>query len=255
MKKCLLILILLILPTYCFAQELRATVMVNYEQLSIDAKDKLVSFKQEVESYLNNTRFTDQEWEGDPIECSFNIFFLTHTGDINYTAQVVINSQRPVYRSQNNSLMLNIMDKEWGFSYEAGQSMLLNLIEFDPLTSFLNYYAYVIIGFDMDSYNPMGGTDFFNQAYDIAIKGSTSKFKSGWMSENKQYNRRKLLEEIGGAKFTTFRKDFFDYHYNGLDLFSQNKARARKNIIKLVDNLYDNMSKIGRGKCLFKGVL
>ena len=252
MKKILFVLFLLLLPTFSIAQELRATVTVNYEQMSLDAKDKLVSFQQEVERYLNNTRFTEQEWEGDPITCSFNIFFLTNTGDINYTAQVVVNSQRPVYRSANNSLMLNVMDKEWGFSYEKSQSMLFNLIEFDPLTSFLNYYAYLIIGLDMDSYNPMGGTDYFNQAYDIAIKGSTSKFKSGWTVENKQYNRRKLLDEIGGANFVTFRRDFFDYHYNGLDIYSQNKAQARKNIVKLVDHLYENMNKIGRGSVYLK---
>ena len=46
--------------------------------------------------------------------------------------------------------------------------------EFDPFVSFLDYYAFLIIGIDMDSYAPLGGTEYFTQASDIAMFGSNS---------------------------------------------------------------------------------
>lgn len=250
MKKILII--LLLIPTFVFSQELRARVSVNFEQLPTSAKDKLVNFENDVENYLNNTRFTNLDWEGPPISCSFNIFFLSHSGETNYSAQVVVNSLRPIYKSRKNSLMMNIMDKEWSFTYEKDQSLRFNQVDFDPLISFLDFYAYLIIGFDMDSYEPKGGSEFFDRAYEITILGANNKFNTGWTLENKSYNKRKLLEEIGGAEFERFRKDYFDYHYNGLDLFAQNREAARKNIAKLVNHLYEDIDKIGRGSVYLK---
>lgn len=241
MKK-LLILIFLI-SSIISAQELDATVIINYEQLETVYKDRLINFARSAEDYLNSNKFTRQEWDGDPIKCSFNIFFSS-ANETNYRAQVVVTSQRPIYKSTMNSLMMRIQDGAWSFNYEDGRAMYFNQMDFDPLTSFLDFYAYIIIGLDMDSFYELGGTDYFSKALDIAVLGSSSTFKEGWISSSAAYNRRGLVNDLLDAKFQQFRQDYFHYHYNGLDLISNGKAATHKNIVKLINNLYEVKDKL-----------
>ncbi len=250
MKK--LLAFILFLPLFLVSQELNVDVSVNYEQLPNAAKERLVDFENAVENYMNQTRFTDLDWEGDPIKCSLNIFFINSSGETQYSAQVVVTSQRPIYQSNRSTLMVNLMDKEWSFEYEKNQSLRYDLISFDPLTSFLDFYAFLIIAYDLDSYNPLGGADFFAQAYDIALLGANSKFSKGWAFENNAYNKRKLLDEIQDASYNQFRQDYFDYHYNGLDIYNENRKAAQKNMAKLVNNLYGQIDKMARNSVILK---
>lgn len=241
MKKTILALILAVMFVFpVFAQELDADVSVNYEQLPTGAKDRLDNFKYQLQEYLNNNKFTGQAWDGERIKCSFNIFFTAWSNETNYTAQLVVTSQRPIENSNVSSLMLTIMDNKWTFKYEKNQAMYFNQTDFDPLVSFLDFYAYIIIGFDMDSYYKLGGSDYFSKALEIAVRGGSSKFSDGWQSESSSYNRRVLVDNLMNAKYQQLRMDSFDYHYNGIDLLNdpQNKDAAMKNIVKLVTDLY-----------------
>lgn len=231
-----LIIVMIFLPAFMVAQELNARVTVNYEQLPTSGKEKLVDFQTAIEDYLNNTKFTDLEYEK-PIDCNFSIFFISNSSETHYSAQVVITSQRPIYNSQKNSLMLRIQDSNWEFDYERNQTLYFNQSNFDPLTSFLDYYAYLIIGSDMDSYESLGGSDYFNRALEISVLGGNSSYSKGWLLDNSSYNKRKLVQELLSATFQQFREDYFDYHYNGLDLYFENKKIGMKNIAKLVYNL------------------
>jgi hypothetical protein len=223
------------------SQELDATVTVNTEQLSNDARDRLDNFKYQVQDYLNNNKFTKKAWEGERIKCTFTLFFTDAPDEVSYSAQLVVSSQRTIENSQMNSLMLSIMDNAWAFRYEKGQAMYFGQTDFDPLTSFLDYYAYIIIGLDSDSYYSHGGTEYFQKALDITVKGGSSKFAKGWQLESTPFNRRALVDNLLNAKYQQFRQDFFDYHYNGLDLFNSPKVDERKlsinNIVKLIKNL------------------
>ena len=242
MKRVLLLLFLF--PAAFFSQELEATVSVNYEQLPTSAKEVLEDFRISVEDYLNKNKFTGGAWEGEPIKCNFNVFFSSSSDDINYTAQVVVNSQRPIFNTQKSTLMLNIMDNNWNFYYEKNRPLYFNETEFDPLTSFLDFYAYLIIGFDLDSFEPNGGTAFFDEAYQIALLGSAGAMSEGWELKTGSYNKRGLIENLLNEKYQQFRQDYFNYHYNGVDLFHEKKKFAQENIAQLVLNLWDMNKKI-----------
>lgn len=242
---------ILIFTSFSFGQELKAKVTVNYEQLKTSSKEKLEDFAQYVEDYLNNNKFAGDDWEGEQINCNFSIFF-TSSGETTYGAQVVITSQRPVYNSENTSLMLLVQDGNWNFNYEQNQTLYFNPTEFDPLVSFLDYYAFIIIGLDMDSYVPQGGTEFFTKASDIAILGSNSGYSKGWTLVTSAYNKRGFVEDLLRSNFQQFRIDFYDYHYNGLDLMNEDKVTAQKNIVKLIKNLDGIYSKISRMNTLMK---
>jgi hypothetical protein len=250
MKK-LLLLVLLAFTIVSFAQELNADVTVNYEQLKTASKDKLEDFERVIEDYLNNNKFAGDNWEGDPINCNFSIFF-TSAGETSYGAQVVITSQRPVYNSENNSLMLLVQDANWNFSYEQNQTLYFSPKEFDPFVSFLDYYALLIIGVDMDSYAPLGGSEYFTQASDIAMLGSNSGQSKGWALETSSYNKRGLVEDLLRSNFQQFRIDVYDYHYNGLDIMNEDRETAINNVVKLVTNLDGIYNKISRMNVLMR---
>ncbi len=235
MKRLLLIFILFS-PIFLLGQELDATVTVNYEQLPNSAKDRLQNFASVVQDYLNNNKFTDQDYQ-EKIKCSFNIFFTSSQSETQYSAQVVITSQRPIYKSTKSSLMLLVQDTKWNFQYEKNQTLYFNQTDFNSLTSFLDYYAYVIIGLDADSFEKYGGTDYFNKALNITVLGSSSGYSKGWSLDGSNFNRRALVLNLTNANYSKFREDFFNYHYNGLDIFNDDKKTAQANIAKIIDDL------------------
>ncbi len=243
-------LILVFISPYLYSQELNCNVIVNFQNVPVQNRELLVDFKNVVENYVNTTRFTDISWDGDKIDCSMNIFFTSAGGEVNYNAQIVVVSQRPVYQSTRNSALLTLNDGEWSFNYEVGQSMYANLDAFDPLTSLLDFYALIIIGFDMDTWEEFGGTPYFKKAFDIVNLASTSNNKTGWQPSNKLYSRWGLVSDALNEKYASFRSAIFDYHY-GIDIFAQNKEVGQAKIVELIDVLYDLSERTGITKSVF----
>lgn len=252
MKKIILMLLFFILFTEKFlTQELDAKVVVNYEQLNIKHKDKLINFANVVEDYLNKTKFTGKDWEWEKIKCNFNIFFTSAISETEYNTQVVISSQRNLPGKDNYSVMLSLLDNTWSFKYEPGISLYFNENAFDPLTSFLNYYAFIMIGLDSDSYDPLGGNEIFSKALNLSALAFSSK-KIGWDYKMSTYSKRGLIEEILNAKYQKFREDFYKYHMEGIELLKENRKVAQKNIVYLIENLYSNREKIDNKSVFIK---
>lgn len=221
MIKKLIILFFFVIQFQVAAQELDCTVLVNCEQLDNASKDRVAEFGRIVQNYMNTNKFTGSEWTWDKIKCSLNIFFTGSSEELNYAAQVVISSQRKIEGTDKNTLMMTIMDNMWKFTYEKNQALYFNYSNFDPLTSFLDFYAYIILGFDADSYEILGGSDFFQKAYDISVLGGSTKYSEGYQSASTSYNKRGLVENLCNARFQMFRQDYYSYHYNGLDLYAK----------------------------------
>ncbi len=248
MKK--IFLMILLITSYNYSQELNCSVIVNYQNVPVQNRELLVDFKNVVENYMNTTRFTNVNWDGDKIECSMNIFFTSASGEVEYGAQIVVVSQRPVYQSTRNSALLTLNDAAWSFRYEVGQSMYANLDAFDPLTSLLDFYGLIIIGFDMDTWEEFGGTPYFKKAFDIVNLASTSNNKNGWLPSNNIYSRWGLVSDALNEKYAAFRSAIFDYHY-GIDIFTQKKEVGQAKIVELIDVLYDLYERTGLVKSVF----
>ncbi len=252
MKK--LILLMMIFAGIMVGQELNATVKVHLDNLPSKTRDRLVKFESVVSDYLNRNKFSDINWEFPKINCRFEIFMTGGSDNMNYTAQVVITSQRPINESQSVSLMFTTMDNTWEFVYEPNQTFYYDSYSFNSLTSFLDYYALLIIGLDMDSYgpDPHGGSSSFAKALDIAVRGGSSAYSDAWISKSSAYNKRRLVDELNNATYNEFRADVMDYHFNGLDLYAQDKKVAHRNIVKLVNHLTAKKSKVDQRSVLLK---
>ncbi len=242
MKKNILIVFIYLLSVNVTAQELNCRVNVNFEKLPINNRELLANFASEIETYLNKTQFTNEPFEGEKINCSLNIFFTNAASDIEYTAQVVVTSTRPVYKSDRQSPMLTINDANWNFKYEKGQPLYSNQSIYDPITSFLDFYANIIIGFDYETWGEFYGSEFFQKAFNIANLGMNSNYKKGWERTSDAYNRTRLCEDLLNDKFRPFREAFYEYHY-GVDLFQVDKLQAQEHIANLVNVLNDLKNK------------
>jgi hypothetical protein len=219
---------LLFLTSVAIAQELNCNVTVNLANLSISDRPLVNGFDIAVTNYMNRTVFSNSNWQNDKIDCAMTILFLTASSDGNFTAQVILTSTRAVYQSNKTLQMLRINDGSWQFIYQKGQGLVSNQSSFDPLTSFLDYYANIVIGYNEDSWNELGGTAYFNRAYRICNLATTSSFAKGW-ARSGLYSRQALAEDILDGKFQPFRKACYQFYY-GVDYFEnkQNPVDAYK---------------------------
>ena len=238
------LLIILLFGSVLSAQELNCKVEVNYESLPVNNRELLTDFAGIIESYLNSTRFTNEDW-AQKIDCTFSIFFTGASSDVDYSAQIVIVSQRPVYNSPKNSSMLTINDGQWSFKFQRGQALYANQTTFDPLTSFLDFYALIIIGMDMDTFENFGGTVYFKRALDIANLGATSSANTGWLPSSAVYSRLGLIGDILNEKYAAFRGAVFDYHQYGLDSYTKNAKLAQEYMVQLINVLWEMYQKSG----------
>lgn len=237
--------VLLLLPINAiFSQELNCTVTVNFEGLAVNYREKLADFAGVIENYMNSTQFTGEAWDGQKIDCSLNIFFTSASGETEYAAQVVIVSTRPIFRSTRQSPMITISDANWSFKYEINQALYANQATFDPLTSFLDFYANIIIGFDWETWAELGGTPYFKRASDIVNLSIGSSYSNGWEQNSSSYSKWGLCNDLLNDKYRAFRESYFVYHY-AVDEFQIRKKDAQDKVVSLVSVLEDMQKKVG----------
>jgi len=237
--------ILLLIPfTISFSQELNCNVTVNFEGLSVENRELLVDFAGVIESYMNTTQFTGEAWDGQKIDCSLTIFFTAASNQTDYSAQVVVVSTRPVFKSTRQSSMLTISDPNWSFRYVPNQALYANQATFDPLTSFLDFYANIIIGFDWETWAELGGTPYFNKAFNLLNLSQGSSYNKGWEQSSASYSKWGLCNDLLNDKYRAFREAFYVYHY-GVDEYQVKKKDAQDKIVELINVLSDLQTKVG----------
>jgi hypothetical protein len=223
---------LLLLSCGLAAQELNCEITVNTDNISSALRDNLRTFEADIRKYLNNNRYTDEDLGGEKIDCAMTVFFLTGSADYRYSAQVIVVSQRPVYngndKSGKNTQVMRVLDEKWEFNYIPNQPMNKDDYRFDPLTSFLDFYAYLIISFDLETYTELSGARYLQKALNICNSASGSTYANGWQSAAAgSYSRFTIVDEMTNMKSQQFREAFYSYHFDGLDLLSTSARRRR----------------------------
>jgi hypothetical protein len=219
--------------TVASAQRLQCTIEVNTEAVAATHKDKLVDFASDLTNYMNGYDWGSEAVD-QPIVCAMNIFVNGVRGENEYVAQVFIGSQRPVFGARRNSAVVRLFDGTWEFTYIRNRPLNRSPYQFEDLTSFLDFYAYMILGYDFDTYGPAEGGPFFQKASDIASLGRSSG-RAGWEQKPGSFTRAQLVEEILNPRNAPARKAMFSYHYAGLDSLAINPPRAYRNILAALE--------------------
>ncbi|MBQ8051243.1 MAG: DUF4835 family protein [Bacteroidaceae bacterium] len=221
------------------AQELRAKVVINTAQLSNTKTEVFDALKEKAESFLNDHQWTNMQYrEQEKIECNFNITVNSwDEGESLIKSTLLMTCSRPVFNSSYNTTLYSVRDGDFQFNFQTTDQLEWNPEYIDNnLTALLAYYAYMIIGYDMDSMAPKGGTSCFQTAENIVTNAQNLGFP-GWSSFSDSKNRFGLLNDYLDGSMEDYRNLIYKYHREGLDQMADNAEKGRSAITEAIDLL------------------
>jgi len=228
MKKWNFILFFIFLYGTIQAQELNCTINLNSDQIQGSNKSVFNTLKKSITEFVNNRKWTELTYANDErIECTMNIIVKKFEADV-FTCEIQIQSRRPIFNSTYYSTLFNFKDMDFTFTYKEFDQLELNNNNITSnLTGVLAFYAYIVIGYDMDSYSRLGGTPFFQTAESIVNAAQGSNMGSGWKAFDSNKNRYALINNLLDEAFKKYRSYFYEYHRLGLDVMTENSANGR----------------------------
>ena len=214
---------------------------VNDRQISGSSTEYVSELAPAVERYLNENRWTNDRYEEhERIRCNIQILLTDVDGNSNFTAEAVISASRPIYNTNRQTTLMVINDSAWRFNYSRNKNLIFDDLQFDDLTSFLDFYAYIILGYDYDSFSELGGSSHFNSALSI-FEIAQNTGAQGWgRSIGAQRNRFGLINDLTNPSYRDLRSAYYRYHRLGLDQFTQQEELARNEIIEALDLIREN---------------
>lgn len=215
----------------CLAQELKINVNISTPKLKIADPKVFNTLETAISEFLNNTKWTDDDFEdGEQIEGSLQINIKEDLSTNSFIADIYVQSVRPVFNSGYNSTLLNHVDRDVRFNYEELTPIQNNTNGFtDNLSAVLSYYVYIILGFDYDTFSPLGGEKYFQIAQNIvsSVPPNISSGERSWVSLGSSRNRYWLVENILNPRVRPYRLAYYDYHRKSLDIMESDPDRGR----------------------------
>ncbi|MBK7884203.1 MAG: DUF4835 family protein [Chitinophagaceae bacterium] len=173
---------------------------------------------------------------------------LESTDEVNvYNASLTIQAARPVFNTSYLSPIINFKDDNIAFKYIEFQQVEFNdnrVTGSDALVSNLSavfaYYAYMILGFDYDSFSPKGGDIYFQKAQNVINNAPEGRNISGWKAFDGKRNRYWLTENMLNSRYAIMHDIYYNY-YKAMDKFYDDNAAARAELLSVL-NLLSNFN-------------
>lgn len=226
------------------SQELNCNVQVTAQKIQGSNRQVFESMQRDIYEFMNNTVWTNHVFSyAERIDCNILINLSEQYSADEFRGTLQVQLRRPVYNTTYNSTVLNFVDNNFQFRYVEFQPL-----EFDPnsyrssLVSVLAYYAYLIIGFDYDSFSTLGGTEFFQVAEKI-VTNAQNAAEPGWKPYDGSRNRNRywLVKNLLDKQYEGVRRFIHEYYINGLDRMESRAAESRAGIaesLKLLQEVY-----------------
>ena len=244
MPRIILILVLICSSIVAAGQEFRCNVSVSSSRVEGTYKQVFESMRTDIYEFINNRKWSDNVFTTDErIECTIFIQITEQVSADEFKGTLQVQLNRPVFDASYNSPLLNIKDNDLQFRYVEFQPL-----EFDPntyrssLVSVLAYYTYMVLGFDYDSFAPMGGTEFFQMAEKIVTNAQNAP-EPGWKPYDGSRNRNRywLVKNVLDKEYEGVRQFLYDFNINGLDKMESKIGEARTSMVeslKLIQDVY-----------------
>ena len=216
-----------------FAQELNAKVTFNTSQIEGTDKSVFDDLQQAMERMLNEKQWTNLQFKkNERIACTFSITVTKYDATTGlFTCKAIIQANRPVYNSSYTTTIYNNTDNSFSFRYQQFDQLEFNEETVDnQLTALMAYYAYLIIGMDLDTFAPMGGEDELQRCMNLVNNAQNLTDYPGWKSFDDDRNRFAIINDYLDAGMKPFRQLQYDYYRKGLDGMTTNVERGRKEI-------------------------
>ena len=240
MKRYLAILLIIILNSQFSiinSQELQATVNINHQQIQGTDVSVFENLKQTLEQFINDKQWTSLQFQkNERIVCSFNITVTKYDKNNNiFTCTALIQASRPIYNAAYSTTIYNNKDANFDFEFAQFDQLNFNEEEIDnQLTALLGYYAYLIIGLDLETFSPMGGEDILQRCMNLVNNAQSLQFV-GWKAFEDSRNRFAIINDYLDGALAPFRQLQYDYYRLGLDEMANNADRGRTNITTAIE--------------------
>lgn len=223
------------------AQELNARVSINRQQVSDTKGEVFEALQEKLQRLFNETKWTELEYrDNERIQCNFALTVNAYSAETNvFECSLLMSSQRPVWGSTYTSVGYAVQDPSVNFIFQEADELNYRPEQIDNnLIAIVAYYAYMVIGIDMDTMSQMGGTPYFQMAEDVVTAGQSMDYP-GWKAFDDAGNRFGLLNDYIDGRLESLRKFQYVYHRQGLDKMIDNADSARAVIAENLDLLLD----------------
>ena len=220
------------------AQELNATVTINHNQIQGTDASVFDNLKETLQNFFNDHQWTNLKFQkNERIVCNFNITVTKYDVSTNaFTCKALIQANRPVYNSSYTTTLYNNTDNDFNFEFAQFDQLEFNEEVIDnQLTALCAYYAFLIIGMDLDSFSPMGGEDVLQRCMNLTNNAQNLPF-TGWKSFDNNRNRFAIINDYLDGAMQPFRQLQYDYYRKGLDEMANYAERGRTEITTALEN-------------------
>jgi hypothetical protein len=246
MRKLIILVAFLSIINRSDAQELNSRVSINSSSIGSNVnKNVFITLQTALTNFINNRKWTSDVFlPNEKIDCSFILTLQPTTDDNVYSATLAVQAARPVLNSSYQSPLVNYQDKDIEFKYVQYQQLEFNennIAGIDALSSNLTaifaYYAYMILGFDYDSFSPKGGDLYFQKAQNIVNNAPDDRGISGWKAFDGIRNRYWLTENMENQRYTLIHDIYYNYYRLGMDKLYDDDKSARAAILNVLNQL------------------
>jgi hypothetical protein len=217
------------------AQELNCTVELNTDQIEGTNTQVFETLKSAINDYMNTTVFTNAQFSAnEKIECRL-YFTIKEYSDDTFTGDLQVQSSRPVYNSSYTTTLINFKDSKIDFTYRENEPLVYSINSMESqITAILNYYAFLILAVDFDSFAPRGGEEYFERLKQI-VQMAQSSGENGWKAFEDTKNRTAVLSSFTDNTTVGIRDLMYQYHRRGLDEMATSPDKGRAAITESLD--------------------
>lgn len=210
------------------AQELNCNVEINTSKIEGTDKSVFEELQGAISEYFNTRKWTNAQFSpNEKIECNFFLTVNKYEND-RISGDLQVQLIRPVYNSTYTTTLFNFRDTKIDFEHRLGEQLVYNESTMeDNLTAILNYYAYLFLALDFDSFSPQGGQPYWDRVATI-VQMAQSSGELGWRAFEDTKNRSAVLSAYTDPATAGMRDILYKYHRQGLDqmVTAPDKGRA-----------------------------
>lgn len=224
-------LLFILIINYSFTQFTKVNVDVDTRLLRGGTEDiHTNALREEIESYYMVSIFAP---EATDLDLAVDIRLVIES--------VTDGNNRKVINGQ--ALFSNYSDQKYfargfEFPFENGQTVLFTP-NYEPVASLFDYYAFLFIAGELDTYDEFGGNVYYGKALDLSYEGKSAGYNRGWDVRYKRCSE--IMDNL------EFRKAKFQF-YQAYDIAMAEKVKKKdlqKPLIKFISHLQNANYEVG----------
>ncbi len=220
------------------AQELQVSVTINTEQIQLDQQrgtsQIYAELQRTIQEFLSGRRWSNDIFSPEEkIKVNLNLLLTKASSQGDFEANARLQVLRPVFGTSYETILLNIIDKNFNFKYQTGTPITYNDNSYmDNLSSMLAYYANLSLAYHYDSMGLRGGEFFIQKLTNLTNIAQNSG--PGWGNMADIRSRVAIAEGLLNQQLQGLREVNYTYHRIYLDAFKDKPDEARKGILELL---------------------